>query len=84
MGGSLVVFGVKGGKQAGGKFIEQLKMFSHVANVGDCKSLAIHPSTTTHSQVGMVGMYRMWIQPLRLDHMPSQVLSTAPFRSMKH
>ena len=53
MGGSLVVFGVKGGKQAGGKFIEQLKMFSHVANVGDCKSLAIHPSTTTHSQVGM-------------------------------
>ncbi|MDG1891706.1 MAG: O-acetylhomoserine aminocarboxypropyltransferase/cysteine synthase [Verrucomicrobiota bacterium] len=50
-GGSMVVFGIKGGKEAGSKFIEGLKLFSHLANVGDAKSLAIHPSTTTHSQL---------------------------------
>ncbi|HUX38151.1 MAG TPA: O-acetylhomoserine aminocarboxypropyltransferase/cysteine synthase family protein [Rectinemataceae bacterium] len=49
--GGMVVFGVKGGKEAGGKFIEALSLFSHVANVGDAKSLAIHPATTTHSQL---------------------------------
>lgn len=50
-GGSMVVFGIKGGKEAGSKFIESLKLFSHLANVGDAKSLAIHPATTTHSQL---------------------------------
>lgn len=50
-GGSMVVFGIKGGAQAGGKFIEALEMFKHLANVGDAKSLAIHPATTTHSQL---------------------------------
>jgi O-acetylhomoserine (thiol)-lyase len=50
-GGSMVVFGIKGGKEAGKKFIESLKLFSHLANVGDAKSLAIHPATTTHSQL---------------------------------
>ena len=50
-GGSMVVFGIKGGKEAGGKFIDSLKLFSHLANVGDAKSLAIHPATTTHSQL---------------------------------
>lgn len=50
-GGSMVVFGIKGGKEAGSKFIEALKLFSHLANVGDAKSLAIHPATTTHSQL---------------------------------
>jgi O-acetylhomoserine (thiol)-lyase len=49
--GGMVVFGVKGGREAGGRFIEALKLFSHVANVGDAKSLAIHPATTTHSQL---------------------------------
>lgn len=49
--GGMVVFGVKGGKVAGQKFIESLKLFSHLANVGDAKSLAIHPATTTHSQL---------------------------------
>lgn len=49
--GGMVVFGVKGGKAAGQKFIESLKLFSHLANVGDAKSLAIHPATTTHSQL---------------------------------
>lgn len=50
-GGSMVVFGIKGGKGAGAKFIDSLKLFSHLANVGDAKSLAIHPATTTHSQL---------------------------------
>ena len=50
-GGSMVVFGIKGGAPAGKKFIESLKIFSHLANVGDAKSLAIHPATTTHSQL---------------------------------
>ncbi|MCX7821710.1 MAG: O-acetylhomoserine aminocarboxypropyltransferase/cysteine synthase [Brevinematales bacterium] len=49
--GGMVVFGIKGGKEAGQKFIEALKLFSHLANVGDAKSLAIHPATTTHSQL---------------------------------
>jgi len=51
MGGSMVVFGIKGGLEAGKKFIEGLELFSHLANVGDAKSLAIHPATTTHSQL---------------------------------
>ena len=50
-GGSMVVFGIQRGKEAGSKFIESLKLFSHLANVGDAKSLAIHPATTTHSQL---------------------------------
>lgn len=50
-GGSMVVFGIKGGAAAGKTFIDKLKLFSHLANVGDAKSLAIHPSTTTHSQL---------------------------------
>ena len=50
-GGSMVVFGIKGGAEAGSKFIDELKLFSHLANVGDAKSLAIHPATTTHSQL---------------------------------
>ncbi len=50
-GGAMVVFGIRGGAEAGAKFIEELELFSHVANVGDAKSLAIHPATTTHSQL---------------------------------
>ncbi|MDQ8209557.1 O-acetylhomoserine aminocarboxypropyltransferase/cysteine synthase [Coraliomargarita sp. SDUM461003] len=49
--GAMVGFGVKGGLEAGGKFIDNLKLFSHLANIGDAKSLAIHPATTTHSQL---------------------------------
>lgn len=44
-------FGAKGGREAGAKFIDSLKLFSHVANLGDAKSLAIHPASTTHSQL---------------------------------
>lgn len=50
-GGAMVVFGIKGGAEAGMKFIEGLELHSHLANVGDAKSLAIHPATTTHSQL---------------------------------
>jgi len=49
--GGLVGIEVKGGVEAGKKFIEALKMFYHVANIGDARSLAIHPATTTHSQL---------------------------------
>ena len=50
-GGSMVVFGIKGGQLAGQKFIDHLQLFSHVANVGDARSLAIHSASTTHSQL---------------------------------
>jgi O-acetylhomoserine (thiol)-lyase len=49
--GGMVVFGIKGGAKAGGLFIDNLKLFSLLANVGDAKSLAIHPASTTHSQL---------------------------------
>jgi len=49
--GGMVVFGIKGGSAAGSKFVEGLKLFSHLANVGDAKSLVIHPASTTHSQL---------------------------------
>lgn len=49
--GGMIVFGIKGGREAGEKFIESLKLFSHLANVGDAKSLALHPASTSHSQL---------------------------------
>ena len=49
--GAILGFGIQGGAEAGKKFIESLQLFSHLANVGDAKSLAIHPATTTHSQL---------------------------------
>jgi O-acetylhomoserine (thiol)-lyase len=50
-GGSILAFGLDGGIEAGQKFIEGLELFSHLANVGDVRSLAIHPASTTHSQL---------------------------------
>jgi O-acetylhomoserine (thiol)-lyase len=50
-GGSMVVFGIKGGRASGEKFIDSLRLFSHLANVGDARSLAIHSASTTHSQL---------------------------------
>ena len=49
--GSIFTFGVKGGLEAGREFIENLQLFSHLANVGDAKSLVIHPASTTHQQL---------------------------------
>jgi O-acetylhomoserine (thiol)-lyase len=49
--GAILGFGIKGGLDAGRRFIENVQLFSHLANVGDAKSLVIHPATTTHSQL---------------------------------
>jgi O-acetylhomoserine (thiol)-lyase len=49
--GAIISFGIKGGRPAGRKFIEQLRMISHLANVGDAKTLVIHPASTTHQQM---------------------------------
>jgi len=50
-GGAVITFGIKGGGEAGRRFIEGLELFSHLANIGDVRSLAIHPASTTHSQL---------------------------------
>ncbi|MFT5240934.1 MAG: O-acetylhomoserine (thiol)-lyase [Candidatus Promineifilaceae bacterium] len=62
-GGAMVVFGIKGGREAGETFIESLELFSHLANVGDAKSLAIHPATTTHAQLNEVEQLAGGIRP---------------------
>jgi len=49
--GAILTFGIKGGRDAGRTFIDSLNLFTHMANIGDAKSLAIHPPTTTHSQL---------------------------------
>ena len=49
--GAILSFGIKGGRTAGAKFIERLNIFSHLANIGDAKSLVIHPASTTHQQM---------------------------------
>jgi O-acetylhomoserine (thiol)-lyase len=49
--GGVFTFGVKGGREAGARFIESLQLISHLANIGDAKTLVIHPASTTHQQV---------------------------------
>ena len=49
--GGLIGFGIKGGLEAGKKFIESVQLLSHLANIGDAKSLVIHPASTTHQQL---------------------------------
>jgi len=61
--GAILGFGIKGGVAAGQKFIESLQLFSHLANVGDAKSLAIHPATTTHSQLTEEQMTSAGVSP---------------------
>ena len=61
--GGMVVFGIKGGMNAGKKFIESLKLFSLLANVGDAKSLVIHPASTTHSQLTEKQQIEAGLQP---------------------
>ena len=63
--GALVGIEVKGGVEAGKKFIEALKMFYHVANIGDARSLAIHPATTTHSQLTEEELLAAGVTPRR-------------------
>ena len=54
--GSVVTFGIKGGREAGATLINSVELWSHVANVGDAKSLIIHPASTTHQQLNDVGL----------------------------
>jgi O-acetylhomoserine (thiol)-lyase len=61
--GGVVVFGVKGGIEAGKRLIEGVELFSHLANVGDAKSLIIHPASTTHSQLSGEELVRAGIGP---------------------
>jgi O-acetylhomoserine (thiol)-lyase len=61
--GSIFTFGVKGGREAGKRFIESIQLFSHVANVGDAKSLVIHPGSTTHQQMSDEGLRAVGIGP---------------------
>ncbi|MCP4051260.1 MAG: aminotransferase class I/II-fold pyridoxal phosphate-dependent enzyme [bacterium] len=61
--GGVVIFGIKGGEKSGTNFIENLKLFSHLANVGDVRSLAIHPASTTHSQLSQKQQLEAGITP---------------------
>ncbi|MDP2183588.1 MAG: PLP-dependent transferase [Actinomycetota bacterium] len=61
--GGVVVFGVKGGLEVGRTLIESVELFSHLANVGDAKSLIIHPASTTHSQLSAEELERAGIGP---------------------
>ena len=49
--GAILGFGIKGGRPAGAKFIDSVKLCSHLANIGDAKTLVIHPASTTHQQL---------------------------------
>jgi O-acetylhomoserine (thiol)-lyase len=61
--GSILTFGIKGGLQAGVKFIEALQFFSHLANVGDAKTLVIHPASTTHRQLSEEDQIKAGVGP---------------------
>jgi O-acetylhomoserine (thiol)-lyase len=61
--GAMLGFGVKGGREAGSRFIDRLQLFSHVANLGDAKSLAIHPASTTHSQLSEAEQVAAGVSP---------------------
>lgn len=67
--GAIFTFGIKGGFEAGKKFIESLELFSHLANVGDVKSLVIHPASTTHQQLSEEEQISAGVRPelLRLS-----------------
>lgn len=61
--GGILNFGIKGGKEQGRKFIDSLKLVSHLANVGDAKSLAIHPASTTHEQLSEAEQKAAGVEP---------------------
>ncbi len=61
--GAMMGFGVKGGREAGARFINSLQLVSHVANLGDARSLAIHPASTTHSQLNEAEQIRAGVTP---------------------
>jgi O-acetylhomoserine (thiol)-lyase len=61
--GSIFTFGLQGGREAGRRFIDALELWSHLANVGDSKSLVIHPASTTHSQLSDEEMRKAGVEP---------------------
>ncbi len=61
--GAILTFGIKGGVEEGGRFIDGLKLFSHLANVGDTKSLVIHPASTTHQQLAPEDQIKSGVTP---------------------
>ena len=61
--GAIIGFGIKGGKEAGIKFIESVKLLSHLANVGDAKTLVIHPASTTHQQLSEEEQFSTGVSP---------------------
>lgn len=61
--GPIVSFGVKGGEKASIKFIDSLKLFSNLANIGDSKSLVIHPASTTHQQLTLEEQKKTGVTP---------------------
>ena len=61
--GAVMAFDIKGGLEAGKKFVEGLSLFSHVANIGDVRSLVIHPATTTHSQLSPAEQLEAGVTP---------------------
>jgi O-acetylhomoserine (thiol)-lyase len=61
--GAVFSFGVKGGYEAGRRFINKLQIFSHLANVGDARSLVIHPASTTHQQLAEVEQQAAGVTP---------------------
>ena len=61
--GALLSFGIKGGFDAGVKFIEGLQFISHLANIGDAKSLVIHPASTTHRQLSLEDQIKAGVPP---------------------
>ena len=61
--GSVFTFGIRGGREAGRRFIDELQLWSHLANVGDAKSLVIHPASTTHSQLSDEEMRNAGVDP---------------------
>ena len=67
----MVVFGVKGGREAGAKLVDTISLFGHLANLGDAKSLIIHPASTTHSQLGEAEQAFEWIEELEVDGRPA-------------
>jgi len=60
--GSIITFGIKGGREAGRQLIDNIKLWSHVANVGDAKSLIIHPASTTHQQLDAEGLEKSGVK----------------------
>ena len=86
--GAVFTFGLKGGYEAGKTFVEGLQLFSHLANIGDTRSLVIHPSSTTHAQLSpnsrwLLAPVRMWCGCQSVLKMPMTLLPISLSRSIR-